>query len=80
MPGAALDNSLEVTFANQDQYIYTVVQNMVDNVCLYQARVDALKREAKQSHPSGEQANNSGETKEPHPTGEEDAKDDETEA
>ena len=59
--GAGLNNSLEVTFANQDQYIYSVVQNMVDNVCLYEARVDALQREAKQSHPSGEQANNSGE-------------------
>ena len=80
MPGAALDNSLEVTFANQDQYIYTVVQNMVDNVCLHQARVDALQREAKQSHPSGDQANNSGETQEPQPTDEEDAKDDEAEA
>lgn len=46
--GAAnLNNSLEVTFANQDQYIYSVVQNMVDNVCLYEARVDALQREAK---------------------------------
>ena len=53
---------------------------MVDNVCLYQARVDALQREAKQSHPSGEQANNSGETKEPHLTGEEDSKNDEAEA
>ena len=27
--------SLEVTFANSDQYIYSIVQNMVDSVCLY---------------------------------------------
>jgi hypothetical protein len=52
-PGG-LNNSLEVTFANQDQYVYGVVQNMVDSVCLYEARVDALQRESKQAHPSGE--------------------------
>ena len=76
--GAAnLNNSLEVTFANQDQYIYSVVQNMVDNVCLYEARVDALQREAKQANPSGEQANNSVETDQPQPTDDEETKDDE---
>ena len=69
-----------MTFANQDQYIYTVVQNMVDNVCLYQARVDAMQREAKQSHPSGEQASNSGEAEQPQPTDEEETKDEEAEA
>ena len=37
--------SLEVTFQNQDQYIYSLTQNIVDNVCLYTARVDAIKRE-----------------------------------
>ena len=36
------NNSLEVTFVNQDQYIYSTVQNMVDNVCLHQARVDVI--------------------------------------
>ena len=72
-----LNNSLEVTFANQDQYIYSVVQNMVDNVCLYEARVDALQREAKQANPSGEQASNSGEVDQPQPTDDEETKDEE---
>jgi len=45
--GAPLSTSLEVTFAGQDQYIYSIVQGMVDNVCLHQARVDSLTRETR---------------------------------
>ena len=44
---------MEVTFAQQDQYIYSIVQNMVDNVCLHQARVDALQRESKANKKDG---------------------------
>ena len=42
-------NSLEVAFAQRDEYVYSIVQNMVDNVCLHAARVEAVKREHKNS-------------------------------
>ena len=33
-----------VNFSPHDQYIFQVVQNMVDDVCLYHARVDQAKK------------------------------------
>lgn len=57
-----------------------MVQNLVDNVCLHEARVDALQREARQANPSSEQASNSGEAEQPQPTDEEEARDSEAEA
>lgn len=32
-------NSLEVAFHQRDEYVYSIVTNIVDNVCLYDARV-----------------------------------------
>jgi hypothetical protein len=31
-----------VTFTALDQYVYSIVQNLVDNVCLHDARVRAV--------------------------------------
>lgn len=32
-----------VSFSAMDQYIFSVVQNMVDDVCLYHAKVDSVQ-------------------------------------
>jgi hypothetical protein len=32
----------DVTFTPLDQYVYGIVQNLVDNVCLHEARVLAV--------------------------------------
>lgn len=32
----------DVTFTALDQYVYSIVQNLVDNVCLHDARVRAV--------------------------------------
>ena len=36
---ASSANALDVSFAQTDQYLYGLVQTMVDNVCLHDARV-----------------------------------------
>ena len=36
------NTTLEVNFAALDQYIYSLTQVMVDNVCLHDARVQAI--------------------------------------
>ena len=47
MSSAKSNTSLEVAFAQRDEYVYSIVQNLVDNVCLHDARVKAVKREFK---------------------------------
>jgi len=37
-----------VNFQAVDQYVHAVVANMVDNVCLYEARIDEIKQRYKE--------------------------------
>jgi hypothetical protein len=41
--------SIDVIFSATDQYIASVVANMVDNVCQHEARIDELKVDKEQS-------------------------------
>ena len=44
------NNSLEVAFVQRDEYVYSIVQNLVDNVCLHDARTKTIRREHKNSN------------------------------
>ena len=39
-----------MTFPQIDQYVFSLVQNMVDNVCLHEARVDQLTKAYEDVH------------------------------